>query len=846
MAKSQMTRRAVRQVPVDWQVEVQPGATGADVLAAVQRRSDVRMALPVGFGSTPGFEATTGGTTQTTGAGVVVGLPDGYRAAFPAEIRTLAGTSGGVLVAQQTAANLHAGPGDTVIIHRPGLPAVLVQVNGIVDLPAADSLFQRVGAPPGAQAQAPPDNVVLMPVDRWRSVFDPLGDRPDITRTQIHVRLDHRLPDDPSEAFSRATGSAHRLEADLAGSAVVGNNLAATLDAARSDALYAEILFVLLGLPGALLAALLTRAVATAASGARRRELALLRTRGAARSQLQCVVAAEAAAVAVTGAVAGVALAAVVGRVEFGSSTLGATARSALAWALASMAVGIVVTAVAVAVPARRDANLASVASARRPVGREGTPLALRYGLDFALLAGAVLVFWASSRKQFSLVLAPEGVPTVSVDYWALSGPLLFWAGAGLFAWRVVDTALGRGGRVLRALLRPLAGDLRGPAASTLRRQRRPLAAGIVLVSLSAMFAISTAVFNTTYRQQAEVDALLTNGAPVTVTEAPGARATVADGVRLGKVKGVGHVEPLQHRFVYVGADLQDLFGIDPATIGSAARLQDAYFAGGTTGQVLSRLASRLDAVLVSAETAKDFQLHLGDALHLRVRDGQSGRLVDVAFQYAGVVKEFPTAPRDSFIVANASYLAHQTGDSSISTFLVSTHGASSRDVAGRLRAVAGPGALVSDISESRRVVGSSLTAVDLAGLTRVELAFALVLVVAATGLVFALGLAQRRRSFATISALGARPRQLGVFARSEAAVFAVLGGLLGIAGGWTLAHMLVKVLTGVFDPAPATLAVPWRYLLTVTLCAAGGLVAAVRVQMRSLRGGLVELMRDL
>ncbi len=44
-------------------------------------------------------------------------------------------------------------------------------------------------------------------------------------------------------------------------------------------------------------------------------------------------------------------------------------------------------------------------------------------------------------------------------------------------------------------------------------RQRRLLAKAVALVALTAAFAGSTAIFNSTYKQQAEVDARLTNGA---------------------------------------------------------------------------------------------------------------------------------------------------------------------------------------------------------------------------------------------------------------------------------------------------------------------------------------------
>jgi putative ABC transport system permease protein len=133
-------------------------------------------------------------------------------------------------------------------------------------------------------------------------------------------------------------------------------------------------------------------------------------------------------------------------------------------------------------------------------------------------------------------------------------------------------------------------------------------------------------------------------------------------------------------------------------------------------------------------------------------------------------------------------------------------------------------------------LIGSSLTAVDLAGLTRVELGFALVLAATSTGLVIALGIVERRRMFAIAAALGARAGQVGAFVWAEAA-FVTGGGLLaGAIGGWVLSHVLVKVLTGVFDPPPASVAVPWLYLFGVgavavasTVVVSAGAVAATR-----------------
>jgi putative ABC transport system permease protein len=845
-SKATMTRRAASDVAVDWQVRQNGGADPNAVLTAVRSAPGVRTALPVDFGQTSGF-STTGATTQTTGPGVVLGLPDGYAGAFPKELRPLAGSASGVLIAQQTAANLHARPGDTVSVGRTGLGPVRLRVDGVVDLPQADSLFQKVGAPPGSQPSAPPDNVLLLPQARWHQVFDPLAkDRPDLVTAQIHVARSHRLPADPAAAYTFITAAANNLEAHTSGGAVVGNNLGAALDAARQDAAYAQVLFLFLGLPGAVLAALLTAAVTGAGATRRRREQALLRSRGASYRQLMRLAAVEAAVVGAAGSLAGLGGAALVGALAFGSARFGATDATAAGWTAIAAAVGLAIAALTVLLPARRDARTSTIATGRLTVGRVRAPWWLRSGLDLILLSAAGAVFVLTGHNGYRLVLAPEGVPTISVSYWAFAGPALLWVGAGLLTWRIFDLLLGRGRRLVGAGLRPLAGGLAGTVASGMSRQRRLLGRSIVLVALAVSFAASTAVFNATYRQQAEADALLTNGADVTVTQSPGAPAGPDLAGRLAAVPGVKEVEPLQHRFAYVGSDLQDLYGVRPGTITRATALQDAYFTGGTADGLMRTLAARPDSILVSAETVKDFQLSLGDLLNLRLQDGRTKQFTTVPFHYAGIVKEFPTAPKDSFFVANASYVARRTGSDAVGAFLVDTGGAHIASAAGRIRGTLGPSATVTDLATTRTVVGSSLTAVDLAGLTRVELAFALLLSAAAGGLVLALGLAERRRTFAIATALGGTAGQLRAFVFGEAAVLTAGGLVAGAAIGTLLSQMLVKVLTGVFDPPPSVLAVPWPYLAAVGAITVAALALVSAVAVRMARRPAISVLREL
>src|SRR5439155_21323505 len=158
---------------------------------------------------------------------------------------------------------------------------------------------------------------------------------------------------------------------------------------------------------------------------------------------------------------------------------------------------------------------------------------------------------------------------------------------------------------------------------------------------------------------------------------------------------GVPSVEPLPHRFVSVGADLQDLYGVRPRSILSAGKLQNGWFQGGSAGQLMAKLRARPDNLLVSEETVRDFQLHPGDTLHLRLQDGVTKQLKTIPFHYVGVAKEFPTAPKDSFLVANQQYIARSTGSAAVGAFLVQTDGTSPATVARRLRSRLGTSAAV-------------------------------------------------------------------------------------------------------------------------------------------------------
>src|SRR5262249_39659418 len=158
------------------------------------------------------------------------------------------------------------------------------------------------------------------------------------------------------------------------------DNLVDNLNSAAGDALYAQTLFIMLAVPGALVALGLAYLAALGTADRDRRDLALLRARGATRHALITVGAVESVALGVVagavGAAAGLLPAALVV-----SGSLGITPPRALV-TLAVCVVVATIGAAAARVVASMDALGSTVSEGRRSVRRAAKPLWQRLYLD--------------------------------------------------------------------------------------------------------------------------------------------------------------------------------------------------------------------------------------------------------------------------------------------------------------------------------------------------------------------------------------------------------------------------------------------------------------------------------
>jgi putative ABC transport system permease protein len=474
----------------------------------------------------------------------------------------------------------------------------------------------------------------------------------------------------------------------------------------------------------------------------------------------------------------------------------------------------------------------ASVNEGRRSVRREGPPLWQRLYLDVVALVLSALIYWLTASTGFSAVVNPDSNPTLSLSVYMFFAPALLWLGATLllvrlrgraFGW-VIHHAVGRRARTARELL----------LVSAARRSA-VINRGLIVVGLLLAFGVNLGVFTATYNAQARVDAELTLGADVAATAPPGAIAQRGLTTRIAAVAGVRATSAVDHSYAYVGPDLQDTYGIDAGTIGSATTLRDSYFVGASAAQTLQRLSARPDAVLVSKETMTDYQLKLGDLLRLRVLDRATGHFHLVPFHVAGVVQEFPAAPRDSFMVANLNYLrvADHAGGPNLVFARTSDPAKTAAAVAA---ATASSGVSVKSIDQQTRQTVSSITTIDLTGISRIEEAFVIALAGAAMALYVALVLSERRHEFATMAAVGESRRSISAFITSEVVIVLAIGLVLAAALGTGLSLMLVAMLQHVFDPPPDHLILPWRFLAELAGAAVLVAVLAVAVSARRLR----------
>lgn len=141
------------------------------------------------------------------------------------------------------------------------------------------------------------------------------------------------MPGNPTDAQRWLDLVRRRIERAAAGSVTVVDDASATLEPVAKDLAWGQVLFIFLGLPGIVLALALSRFATDASADATRRHAALLRSRGATRSQLLAIFLGSAALTSLLGATIGATAGVVLSLLVFGPELLAADPVAAIAGA---------------------------------------------------------------------------------------------------------------------------------------------------------------------------------------------------------------------------------------------------------------------------------------------------------------------------------------------------------------------------------------------------------------------------------------------------------------------------------------------------------------------------------
>ena len=755
------------------------------------------------------------------------------------------GLAGGALLDQSVRTWPGFGSARFVEISLPGdAPplSVTVPVGGTVDLRRAKTWFEiPAGAVQGDIAVVPRAIVVdyptfaksVLPVlQKWAAKgglppFDPGSDELPEASLEAHISVAHTAyPSDPGRAATWSGQLQRILERQAPGAIVVADNAADSLSLAQADATNAKILFLLLGIPGVLVAAALGLAAASALAEAHRREEALLRLRGATSGQIARLAAAQSAVAGVVGSLLGLLVAVTAVSAVIGHPVWRGAAPGRLVISVILAVVAGALATILRLIRLRRSSRRSEVALERRLLERGWAPKWRRDRLDLVAIGVGVAILiinlFAGGLKQTPI----EGT-ALALSFYVLLAPIALWLGSVLLVIRGLMALLSRWARPERS--RPLP-SWRGASLRWLGRRPARTGVAVVLGSLAVAVGTYVLVFAATYRTAKTTDAQAATGSDLRLT--PG-DPTLQLPQRL---PGVSAVSAFRLVPAKAGSDRKTILAIDLSTYSATTIIQPRM----TQGQGLAALANDPQGVLVSAEIANDFSLGPGDPMPLRIFPDDFENRRDMSLHVVGVFRSFPptAAPSEpAELVTAASYLPRAEINPPDFYLARVAPGHSPTRVASDLRSgVLADKFSVATIADPNR---RGLAALNLTGLGHIESYGGGLIAGVGVAVLGAFLVLERRREFAILRAVGGDTAQVLTGPAVEGIIVVVGSLAIGIPVGLGLGILAVRVLGLFFTLAPPLLTVPVGSLIALVLFMAaisavalgGALVAVNRVR---------------
>ena len=817
------------------------------------------------------FVDLPGGSLQAAGATIhepvrVFALEPRYQQHYPS-IRVAAGRleSGSAALSAEAARSLAVGTGSTVALTVPGSHERLsLPVGAVLDLADAKPLFYSRKSKKLEDFLYVPNVIVVSPDLFRRSILPAFqavaAQEGNIVKnlpvSEVDLLVDRgRLHADPGRALAQTRAVAGSVQTVGGDGTYLIDNISNTLEVARDDAAVGRRMFVFLGLPGIALAVFLTGYSGNILAVSQRREIALLRLRGAPPGRLLRLRMTKAVILAGLGSVLGTAagfglVMAVLGRDEL----LAAPPSDLAVSTVIALGIGMVATALALGLPGIRSLRR-EINQERREIAAVSVPFWQRRRLDLLLLAatgvaeGIAFASGAFDPPAHSVSLGEA----VRLPSRLLIAPLIAWFGGTLLAVRMFQAGAAR----LRV---PGGGSfgpvLRGNLVRSLKARSWTLATGTVGVALVVSLGVALAVFSASYDRSKLADSLFTVGSDLRVAPSPLSALPhpSRDAGRL-RVDGVTAVTPVAFTLensvliAKFNQDRTDLAAIDPVTFARTVALSDSDFVGQSAHASFDALAAAPDGLLIEAGTAAEFDIASGDTVRVLLARGTRQQSLR-PFRVVGMFERLPGFPGGVNVVVNLSTYQSATGLTDTDFFLLRAQRSDPATLARIEQALrVGPGSSDPVIVASTRTTlnkdQSSLTALDINGLVRLDSFFITVMSAVIIG-VFVFGLLlYRRREYLTLRALGMPGGTLLGLVLGESVLVVCCGLLAGLPVGTGTGYLLVHIVRPLFILDPLRILPIGRITVLALLPALAALVSAIVATAALRRLRPAEVLRE-
>ncbi len=771
---------------------------------------------------------------------------------------------GSGLLSAEAARSLGVELGGIVQLRLPGLrKPVPVRISGIADLSRAKSLFYSRQGKQLEQFVYVRNSVVVEP-DTFAKVIIPayrnvtttpgttLRSRPIL---EVDIGIERTpLNADPGTALAQTRTVADGVNAIAPGQDELIDNISNALEVAREDAAVAKRMFVFLGIPGVLLAAFLTWYAGGVLAGALRREQAILRIRGANRRHLLRMHALRTLALAAAGSVLGVALGlASTAAVLSADALASASVPSLIASAVLGAGCGLLATGAALYVAGR--SAIRHEISEERALLTSRPPVWRRFFLDFAILAVVAYVEWRALRSG-----AFEGTHgsvyygrSISLQLHLVVVPIGIWVGAVFVLGRVVELLLAHLPRPPhRRFGRPLPGLL----TRSIRRRSWAAASAAIMIALIVALGTSVASFSGSYNEAKASDARFAVGSDVRVTPSPISTLDhPPDYASTLEVAGIERATPVVFGLLNAlvesetNEDAANLAAVEPAAFGQVAPLPDSTFVGQTAAEAMTALETESRGAFVGTELADLLDVEPGDSVQVLFARGTSKQKLQ-RMTVIGLFERLPGFPEGADLLVNLRDQMALIPSTNATFFLAKTTDRSEDTLDHAVAAIQdGPGSADALQIDTRATTldkdQSSLAALNIRGLLRLDSAYALAM--AATAItIFVFGLLlQRRREYVILRALGLGIGQIRALIVAEVVGVALLGASVGLLVGAAMAYFLVAVLRPLFVLRPVVDIPAADMVVLTSLVLAVSVIAslAATTLIRQLRPA--ELLRD-